>query len=275
MKTITLNNGVEIPIVGLGTFRAKDNEAYEAVLHALKVGYRHIDTAAIYQNEEQVGRAIKDSGLPREDIFVTSKLWPSELGFIKAKKAFKKTLSRLGLDYLDLYLIHWPGTYSQNADAYLALEDLYHQGHIRSIGVSNFGFHHLEHLLDTAQVIPQVNQVEMHVRLQNHKLHDFCMKHGIHLEAYAPLMSHQVHELLEDEILIKLATKYQKTVGQIALKYLYERDVVIIPKSTHPKRIEENLALEGFSFDDDDEAELYKVHRGRKIFPDPDNVHFF
>lgn len=271
MKNHILNNGVAIPAIGLGTFRAKDTEAYEAVLHALKVGYRHIDTAAIYQNEEDVGKAIKDSGVPREDIFVTSKLWPTELGFLSAKKAFFKTLERLGLDYLDLYLIHWPGAYEKNADAYQAMEDLYDEGYIRAIGVSNFSFHHLEHLFETARIMPQVNQVETHLRLQNHKLHDFCMKHGIYLEAYAPLMSHFVHELLAEELLQDVAKKHQKTAGQVALKYLYDRDIIIIPKSSNPKRIEENLAIEDFTLDEDDVAKLTKLQKARKYFPDPDN----
>lgn len=274
MKNLILNNGVAIPAIGLGTFRAKDAEAYEAVLHALKVGYRHIDTAAIYQNEEDVGKAIKDSGVPREEIFVTSKLWPTELGFLSTKKAFFKTLERLGLDYLDLYLIHWPGSYEKNADAYQAMEELYDEGYIRAIGVSNFSFHHLEHLFETARIMPQVNQVETHLRLQNHKLQDFCMKHGIYLEAYAPLMSHFVHELLEEEALQEVAKKHQKTAGQVALKYLYDRDIIIIPKSSNPKRIEENLAIDDFILDDDDLLKLAKLQKARKYFPDPDNFNF-
>lgn len=274
MKELQLNNGVTIPAIGLGTFRAKDSEAYEAVKHALKVGYRHIDTAAIYQNEREVGQAIKDSQIPREEIFVTSKLWPTELGYLSAKKAFFKTLERLNLDYLDLYLIHWPGTYENNAEAYQAMEELYDEGYIRAIGVSNFSFHHLEHLFLTARIIPQVNQVETHLRLQNHKLQNFCMKHGIYLEAYAPLMSHFVHELLAEETLLEIAKKHGKTPGQIALKYLYERDIIVIPKSANPSRIEENLDLEGFTLDDDDDAVLAKLQRARKYFPDPDNFNF-
>lgn len=274
MKTYMLNNGVEIPAIGLGTFRSKDEEAYEAVRHALKNGYRHIDTAAIYGNEEEVGRAIKDSGIPREEIFVTTKLWNSDQGYLAAKRALKKSLKRLQLDYVDLYLIHWPKDYQKTADSYQALEALYKDGYTRAIGVSNFTFHHLEHLFETAEIMPQVNQVETHVKLQNHKLQEFCMKHGIFLEAYAPLMSHHIKELLEDKDLKALAKKHNATAPQIAIKYLVDRDIIVIPKSVTPDRIDENLETMNIVLDDDDYDILRKLNRGSKFFTEPDNVDY-
>ena len=271
---ITLNNGIDIPVVGLGTFRAKENEAYQAVLHALKVGYRHIDTAAIYRNEHEVGQAIKDSGIPREDIFVTSKLWNDDQGYESARSAFQTTLANLGFDYLDLYLIHWPKTYEKAADSWRALEDLYKEGKIRAIGVSNFTFHHLEHLFETANIIPAVNQIEMHVGIQHEKLRAFCAEHKIILEAYAPLMSHEIGTLLNNETLKALAEKKKATIAQVALKYLVDLGVVIIPKSINPKRIEENLAIFNITFTEDEMKQLKALNNGRKFFPDPDNISF-
>ncbi len=271
---VRLNNGVEIPIIGLGTFRSKDEEAYNAVLHALKVGYRHIDTAAIYQNEEEVGRAIKDSGVPREEIFVTTKIWNDQQGYMKTKRAFQKSLQRLGLDYVDLCLIHWPKSYEKTAETWRALEDLYYDGFTRAIGVSNFTFHHLEHLFETAEVIPQVNQVETHVRLQNIKLQDFCMQNEIYLEAYAPFMSHYVQELLDDETLQEIAKKYKKTVPQVALRYLVEREIIVLPKSITPSRIAENLKIFDFALSEEDFQTIRKLNRAQKRFPEPDNIDY-
>ncbi len=270
----TLNNGQKIPAIGLGTFRAEEKDAYEAVLHALKNGYRHIDTAAIYQNEEAVGRAIKDSGVPREDLFITTKLWNGEQGYLSAKRALKKSLERLGLEYVDLYLIHWPKTYQKTADSYQALEEAYRDGLARNIGVSNFLIHHLEHLFDTAEIMPQVNQVETHVMLQNEILQEFCMKHGIYLEAYAPLMSHHIQELLENETLQGIAKKHDATIAQVAIKYLLDRDIIVLPKSVTPKRIDENFASLNLTLDDEDREKLRKLNRGRKLFPEPDNIDF-
>ncbi len=267
-----LNNGVKIPAQGLGTFRAQENEAYEAVLHALKNGYRHIDTAAIYDNEDQVGEAIKDSGVPREELFITTKLWNNDQGYLKTKRAMKKSLKRLGLDYVDLYLIHWPSRYDLIADTWQAMEELYLDGYTRAIGVSNFNFHHLEHLFETAEIIPAVNQVETHVLVQNYTLQEFCMQHGIFLEAYAPLMSHHIKELLDIKELKKIAKKHHKTVPQIALRFLLEREIIIIPKSVTPKRIDENFDIHDFELDEEDMDTIFTLNRGRKFFPDPDNV---
>ncbi len=275
MKTYTLHNGVDIPAIGLGTFRSKDEDAYKAVLHALKNGYRHIDTAAAYGNEEEVGRAIKDSGVDRKDIFVTTKLWNKDQGYLSAKRALKKSLDRLGLEYVDLYLIHWPKDYQKTADTWQALEDLYLDGYTRAIGVSNFTFHHLEHLFETATITPMVNQVETHLKLQNHKLQEFCMKNGIYLEAYAPLMSHHIKdELLNDEDVAEVAKKYDASNAQIALAFLAHRDIIIIPKSVTPSRIDENLESMNITLDDEDYKTLRAINRGRKFFTEPDNVDY-
>ena len=267
----TLNNGVLIPAEGLGTFRAQDNEAYEAVLHALKNGYRHIDTAAIYGNEEQVGKAIKDSGVPREELFVTTKLWVDDQGYLKTIKALHKSLERLALDYVDLFLIHWPQSYELTRDTWQAMEEQYLEGFTRSIGVSNFNIHHLEHLFETSEIIPQVNQVETNVQVQNYKLQEFCMKNGIFLEAYAPLMSHHIKDLLNMDDLKKIAKKKKKTVPQIALRFLLQRAIIIIPKSVTPKRIDENFNIYDFELSDEEMNDIFKLNNGKKLFPDPDN----
>jgi len=271
MKYFVLNNSVEIPSIGLGTFRNESDDAYKATLHALKTGYRHIDTAAAYGNEEAVGRAIRDSGVPREEIFVTTKLWKSELGYMSTKRAFRASLERLGLDYLDLYLIHWPGDHDENKRTWRAFEDLYFEEKIRSIGVSNFSFHHLEHLLEDVEIVPQVNQVETHLYLQNKKLQDFCMANGIHLEAYAPLMSKEVKTLLADETLVAVAEKYHKSPAQTAIRFLVENEIIALPKSVTPGRIEENFAIFDFELAKEDFDALRQLNRGKKIFPDPDN----
>ncbi len=271
MKTAKLNNGVTIPLLGLGTFRAQEKEAYNAVLHALKNGYRHIDTAAVYGNEEEVGQAIKDSGIPREELFITTKLANPDQGYLSTKKALRKSLERLGLDYVDLYLIHWPKSYELTADSYQAMEELYLDGYTRSIGVSNFNFHHLEHLFETAEIIPQVNQVESHIYLQNKKLQEFCMKNGIYLEAYAPLASHEISKLLENEKMQAIAKAHGKSVAQVALRYQLERDIIVIPKSVTPKRIDENLDVFDFELTDEEFETISNLDRGRKFFPEPDN----
>ncbi len=274
MKMHRLNNGVVIPAIGLGTFRSQKEDAYKATLEALKIGYRHIDTASIYRNEAEVGRAIKDSKIPREELFITTKLWNTDQGYFNTKKALKRSLALLDLDYVDLYLLHWPKSYEKTSDSWQAMEELYADGLTKSIGVSNFNFHHLEHLFDTAVIMPVVNQVETHIELQNHKLHEFCMMHGIYLEAYAPLMSHHVKDLLANETLISLAEKHHKTPAQIALKYLYERDIIILPKSINKTRIKDNFEITDFLLDEEDLSQLRNLNKARKIFPEPDNIDY-
>ena len=274
MMKVKLNNGYEMPIVGLGTWRSKPEEVYNAVLDALKAGYRHIDTAAIYGNEEMIGKAIKDSGIKREELFITTKLWNSDQGYDSTLVAFEISRKKLGLDYIDLYLIHWFKGYENSLASYKALEDLYRQGKAKAIGVSNYNVHHIQHLLDNVEIKPMVNQVETHVTLQNHFLHEYCRDNQIQLEAYAPLMSNKIGELLENEVLKEIAKKHNKTVTQVALRWLMERGIVVIPKSVTTKRIVENYQVFDFSLDQDDMQEIRKLNTGRKLFVEFDNVDY-
>jgi len=274
MFSMKLNNGVKMPIVGLGTFRSKPEDAYNAVKTALENGYTHIDTAAIYRNEEAVGKAINDSKLKREEIFVTTKVWNSDQGYDNTIKAFNLSLDKLGLEYVDLYLIHWFKGYELALDTYKALEHLYKAGKVKAIGVSNFNIHHLQYLLDNAEVKPTVNQVETHIYLQNHFLQEFCVNNGIQLEAYAPLMSAHIKELLENETMLKIARKHNKSVAQVAIKWLTERNVVVIPKSITPSRIIENVSIFDFNLDQEDMQDIRKLNQARKFFPEFDNIDF-
>lgn len=274
MMKVKLNNGYEMPIVGLGTWRSKPEEVYNAVLDALKAGYRHIDTAAIYGNEEMIGKAIKDSGIKREELFITTKLWNSDQGYDSTLVAFEASREKLGLDYIDLYLIHWFKGYENSLASYKALEELYRQGKVKAIGVSNYNVHHIQHLLDNVEIKPMVNQVETHVTLQNHFLHEYCRDNQIQLEAYAPLMSNKIGELLENEVLQEIAKKHHKTVTQVALRWLMERGIVVIPKSVTSKRIVENYQVFDFSLDQDDMQKIRKLNTGRKLFVEFDNVDY-
>lgn len=274
MISVKLNNNKSMPIVGLGTFRSKPEDAYNAVKVALKSGYTHIDTASIYDNEEAVGKAIKDSKIAREKLFITTKLWNTDQGYEKTLAAFDVSLKKLGLDYVDLYLIHWFKGYDNALSTYRALEELYRQGKVKAIGVSNFNVHHLQHLLNNAKVKPMVNQVETHIFLQNHFLQDFCTSNGIQLEAYAPLMSSRIQDLLKNETMNAIATKHNKSVPQIAIRWFIERNIVVIPKSVTPKRIVENAEVFDFLLDEDDMEQIRKLNRGLKMFPEFDNVDY-
>ncbi len=274
MKIVKLNNGQEMPIIGLGTWLSKPEEVYNAVLTALKNGYRHIDTAMIYHNEEAIGRAIKDSLIPREEIFVTTKLWNTDQGYEEALAAFDVSLNKLGLDYVDLYLIHWFKGYDKAVASYKALEHLYKTGKAKAIGVSNYNVHHLMNIINNCEITPMVNQVETHITLQNHFLHQYCKENNIQLEAYAPLMSYRIEELLNNETMQKIAKKHHKSVPQIAIRWLVERDIVVIPKSVTPKRIISNFDVFDFALDENDMQEIRTLNTGRKIFVEFDNVDY-
>ncbi len=274
MKKVILNNGVEMPIVGLGTWLSKPEDVYNAVLTAIKNGYRHIDTAMIYQNEEAIGKAIKDSKIPREELFITTKLWNTDQGYENTLEAFNLSLQKLGLEYVDLYLIHWFKGYKKAIESYRALENLYKNKKTRAIGVSNYNVHHLMNILNNCEIPPMVNQVETHVTLQNHFLHQYCIENKIQLEAYAPLMSYRIEELLKNETMIKIAEKHNKTVPQIAIRWLVERDIVVIPKSVTKSRIIANYDVFDFNLDEEDLLEIRKVNTGRKIFVEFDNVDY-
>ncbi|WP_282937345.1 aldo/keto reductase [Paenibacillus sp. RC67] len=273
--TATLNNGIKMPWLGLGVFKVEEGlELVQAVKSAVKHGYRSIDTAAIYENEKSVGQgiheAIVENDIKREDLFVTSKVWNADLGYESTLAAYETSLNKLGLDYLDLYLIHWPvkGKYKE---AWRALETLYKAGRVKAIGVSNFHIDHLEDLMKDAEVKPAVNQVEFHPRLTQQPLRDFCREQGIQFEAWSPLMQGQ---LLDNPVLQELAAKYGKSVAQIILRWDLQHGVITIPKSTKENRIIENADLFDFELTKEDVTQIDQLNQNLRVGPDPDNFDF-
>lgn len=269
-ETITLANGVEMPRIGYGVFRMKEHAvAYNGVAEALKAGYRAIDTAAIYQNEEAVGQAIKDSGIAREEIFVTTKVWNSDQGFDNTLRAFETSLNKLGLEYVDLYLTHWPKP--TLADTYKAIERLYEEKLIRVPGVSNHHQHHLEEVFAAANVKPMVNQVECHPSLSQDSLRAFCAEHNIAVTAWAPLGTGIV---FTHPVVKQLAEKYSKTPAQIVLRWHLEIGNIAIPKSVTLERIKENLEVFDFSLATDEVAAITALNTFHRTSADPDNFDF-
>lgn len=274
MTEIKLSDGKAIPAVGLGTFRSKSEQAYNSALHALEVGYRHIDTAEAYGNEEQVGRAVKDSSVPRNEVFITSKLWNTHWTEVDATAALEESLKKLGTDYLDLYLVHWPGSDERIRAVWPALESALDAGKVRSIGVSNFHVHRLNMLLENSRVRPVVNQVECHPHLQNSYLLNYCTQNGIVMEAYAPLNSDHIQDLLQDKKLGEIAEAHNKTVPQVVLRWHIQRGVVPLPKSVTKSRIRENFQLFDFELSADEMAAIRRLNRAARHFPDPDDADF-
>ena len=278
MKNITdlkgsfrLHNGVEMPYFGLGVYLSKDGkEVVNAVKWALDEGYRHIDTASIYKNEEGVGQGIKESGVDRKDIFVVSKVWNSDQGYESTIKAYESSLKRLNLDYLDLYLVHWPvnGKYKET---WRAMEYLYKHKGVRAIGVSNFMQHHLEDLMTSSEIVPMVNQMEFHPYLVQQELIDFCNKNTIQYEAWSPLMQGHIFEM---DIMKDLAAKYNKTIAQIVLRWDLQKGVVTIPKSAKRDRIIANADIFDFELVAEDVKKLDQLDRGKRFGPDPNNFDF-
>ena len=274
-STTTLHNGVHMPWFGLGVFKVEEgSELIEAVKSAIKHGYRSIDTAAIYGNEAGVGQAIaealQENDLKREDLFITSKVWNADLGYTDTLAAFDTTMNKLGLDVLDLYLIHWPkaGKYK---GAWKAMEELYAAGRVRAIGVSNFQIHHLQDLMQDAQVKPMVNQVEYHPRLTQDELREFCIQHGIQLEAWSPLMQ---GELLDNSVLTEIAASKSKSVAQVILRWDLQNGVVTIPKSTKEHRIIENADIFNFGLSTEEMQRINALNENVRVGPDPDNFDF-
>ncbi|MED5073618.1 aldo/keto reductase [Anoxybacillus geothermalis] len=266
-----LHNGVQMPWVGLGVYKVKEGEEVKsAVRTALEIGYRHIDTAAFYENEEGVGQAIRESGIPREQVFVTTKVWNTDQGYETTLKAFDASLKKLGFDYVDLYLVHWPvkGKYKET---YKALEKLYKDGYVRAIGVSNFQIHHLQDVLADCEIKPMVNQVEYHPRLTQKELQAFCRENGIQLEAWSPLMR---GEILTEPTIVEIGKKYGKTPAQVVLRWDLQHGVVTIPKSVTPARIKENANLFDFSLTAEEMKQIDALNLNKRIGADPDNFNF-
>ena len=268
-----LRNGYEIPCVGYGTYKVTGDEAVQVIKEAIAAGYRHIDTATFYGNEVEVGRALRESGVPREELFVTSKVWKSERGYEKTKASFLKTLEDMQLDYLDLYLIHWPASSCQyedwkeiNLGSWKAMTELYKEGKIKSIGVSNFLPHHMKALMET-EVIPMVNQIEYHPGQLQEETVKYCKEHGIVVEAWSPLGRGRI---FEHELLLELADKYGKSLPQICIRFAIQNGIIPLPKTMSADRMKENLSVFDFEISKEDMERLNSMEEcgGSGLHPD-------
>ncbi len=272
IPNITLSNGVEIPQIGLGVFRVNDPQVViDSIVNAVHDGYRHIDTASFYGNEAAVGDGVRQSGVDRDQLFVTSKVWNNIRGYQETRDQFDRSLKLLGFDYLDLYLIHWPTAgYEEN---WRAMEDLYHEGKIRAIGVSNFEPRHIEHLMASATIAPMINQVETHPYLQQNEVHEYCQINHIIHEAWSPLGGGK-SSVLSDPIINELAVKHNKSAAQIVLRWHVQRGEVVIPKSVHQERIAENMAIFDFSLTPAEMQAIAALDRNGRVGSDPNDEAF-
>ncbi len=272
MEFVTLNNGLVMPQLGYGVFKVPEQEVYEAVREALRVGYRSIDTAMIYENEAGVGRALKDSGIPRKEIFLTTKVWNKDQGYEQTLAAFETSLTKLGVDYVDLYLIHWP---MPDEDLYMdtwrALEQLYRDGKTKAIGVSNFHIPHLTRVLEEGTVVPAVNQIELHPFLSQEAIRAFCQKNGIVVEAWSPLMKGR--DALTEPVITEIAARHGKTPAQVVLRWHLQHGIIAIPKSVTPSRIQENLDIFEFMLSPDDMQQIDQLNRNERTGSNPDEMH--
>ena len=269
--SVKLASGVEMPRLGLGVWKAKDGEEVKnAVKTAVQTGYRLIDTAAVYKNEEGVGKAIKESEVPREELFITTKVWNDQQGYESTLQAFEESRKKLGMEYLDLYLIHWP-VKDKYKETWKALEKLYQDGWVKAIGVSNFQVHHLKDLIADAKVKPMVNQVEFHPYLTQKELLSYCKEENIQMEAWSPLMQ---GEVVHVDVIKDLAEKYGKTPAQIVLRWDLQHGVVTIPKSVKEHRIRENADVFDFELSREDMDKLDALNKNHRFGPDPDNFDF-
>ncbi|WP_093338502.1 aldo/keto reductase [Salibacterium halotolerans] len=261
MKEVTLNNGVTMPQLGFGVWKVPEDEAVPAVKKALETGYRSIDTAAFYNNEQGVGRGLKESGIPRDDLFITTKVWNGDQGYNRTLEAFERSLDNLGLDYLDLYLIHWPTpAYDNYVDTFKAMEKLYNDGRVKAIGVCNFEEEHLQRLLNECGIKPAVNQVECHPYFAQTKMKRFCRGRDIYLEAWSPLMHGKA--VLADNVVLELAEKHGKTPAQVVIRWHLQHDSIVIPKSVTPSRIEENYHVFDFELSQSDMEQMDQLDCG-------------
>ncbi len=272
MQNVTLNNGVSMPMLGLGVFRCSEEEAYNCVKSALDIGYTHIDTAMIYENEEAVGQAIKDSKIDRKNLFITTKLWNEDMRKDNQRNAIETSLKKLGLDYVDLYLIHWP-VKEKFISSWLEMEKIYKEGLAKSVGVSNFLKHHLEEIFKASDLVPAVNQVEFHPYVVQKELTDFCKKHNIQFESWSPLGAVK-NGLLEDKTILNIADKYGKTPAQIILRWNIDKGVVTIPKSSNKNRQLENISIFDFKLNDDDISKIDMLDKNERVGSHPDTFNF-
>lgn len=264
---ITLVNGVEMSQLGLGVYKMTNpEETFEAISFALKNGYRAIDTAAIYNNEKETGEAVRQSGIPREELFITSKVWNDEQGYDETLRAFEASLERLGMDYLDLYLTHWPvaGKY---VDTYRAIERLYDEKLIRSTGVSNHHIHHLQKIFNVANVKPMVNQIELHPRLSQEDLRNFCHEHEIAVTSWSPLARGQ---LMDNPLLNEIGLKYGKSPAQVMIKWHLQHGLIVIPKSVTPERIKSNIEVNDFELAPEDMMKIDSLNKDERTGTNPE-----
>ncbi|MDN5346137.1 MAG: methylglyoxal/glyoxal reductase [Petrotoga sp.] len=262
-----LANKVKIPWLGYGTYKAHGDELIEGVKYALSIGYRLIDTAEMYENEEEIGKAIRQSKIPRDEIFITSKVWNTNQGFESTLNSFENSLKRLGTDYLDLYLIHWPVS-GKYIETWKALEKLYKEGRVRAIGVSNFLIHHLQDIINNCEITPMVNQVEFHPYLLQRDLLDYCQRNKIQLEAWSPLMRGRVLNIPQ---LVDISNKYKKTPAQIVLRWDLQHGVVTIPKSVHKERIKENADIFDFELTEEEMRIIDNLDQSKRFGANPDD----
>ena len=269
--SVRLANGIMMPYLGLGVFNADEgHETIQAIHWALEAGYRHIDTASLYGNEKSVGEAIKTCGIPREEIFVTTKIWNTDQGYQSTKDAFSRSLEKLDIEYIDLYLIHWP-VRGKFPETWEALEEIYSTKLVRAIGVSNFLQHHLKDLLDRKGIPPMVNQMEFHPYLVQNDLLDFCKKHHIQYEAWTPILKGEVNTI---PLLRKIGEKYGKTAVQVTLRWDLQKDVVTIPKSVRKERILANADIVDFELTEEEVSAIDALDRRSRSGADPDNFNF-
>jgi len=273
VPTITLNNGVEIPQLGFGVYQVEPEETAQAVQTALEVGYRHIDTAEMYGNEKGVGEGIRNSGVPREEVFITSKLNNGFHAREDALRAFDGTIEALGFDDVDLFLIHWPlpGIDVDYVETWKAMEEIYRSGRAKSIGVSNFNAHHLRKLHGETEIVPAVNQIEVHPYLAQDELRAFNAQHQIATEAWSPIAQGKV---LDDPAILRVAERYGKTASQVTLRWHVQRGDIVFPKSVTRSRVEENFAVFDFELSEDDLREITALDRNERTGPDPDTFNY-
>ncbi|TFF69451.1 MAG: aldo/keto reductase [Promethearchaeota archaeon] len=262
---IELNNGVQIPIIGLGTWVLNGKEAYNAVSWALEMDYRLIDTATIYGNERKVGEAIKDSGIPRDEVFITTKVWKSDQGYDNTLRALEKSLKKLGIDYVDLYLIHWPVP-GKTLDTWKAMEKIYEDGKARAIGVSNYNLHFLNQLLDNSEEVPAVNQIEFSPFLYQKELLEFCELKNIKVEAYSPLTR---GKKLDNPKVLEIAQKYDKSAAQVLIRWGLQHQIIEIPKSGNKEHLKENINVFDFNLNTNDMQELDNLNKDLRVVEDP------